>query len=126
MFGRHCAVLGATGGGKSWTVARIRPGSRPHRRQDHPDRSDGGISYLHGRCPGDPFGRRARKQGRSPSVRRLSILAAHRVRSFRHLPAQSRGAGPQAARGLAQPQAQLRSERRKRALYHQEGRCRPS
>ncbi|WP_423198690.1 MULTISPECIES: ATP-binding protein [unclassified Cupriavidus] len=23
MFGRHCAVLGATGGGKSWTVARI-------------------------------------------------------------------------------------------------------
>lgn len=23
MFGRHCAILGATGGGKSWTVARI-------------------------------------------------------------------------------------------------------
>ncbi|MFT0172903.1 ATP-binding protein [Paraburkholderia mimosarum] len=23
MFGRHCAVLGATGGGKSWTVARV-------------------------------------------------------------------------------------------------------
>ncbi|WP_299998186.1 ATP-binding protein [uncultured Cedecea sp.] len=23
IFGRHCAVLGATGGGKSWTVARI-------------------------------------------------------------------------------------------------------
>jgi hypothetical protein len=23
MFGRHCAVLGATGGGKSWTVARL-------------------------------------------------------------------------------------------------------
>ena len=23
LFGRHCAVLGATGGGKSWTVARI-------------------------------------------------------------------------------------------------------
>ncbi|WP_252606500.1 helicase HerA domain-containing protein [Alcaligenes faecalis] len=22
MFGRHCAILGATGGGKSWTVAR--------------------------------------------------------------------------------------------------------
>lgn len=23
MFGRHCAVLGATGGGKSWTLARL-------------------------------------------------------------------------------------------------------
>lgn len=23
MFGRHCAILGATGGGKSWTTARI-------------------------------------------------------------------------------------------------------
>jgi hypothetical protein len=23
LFGRHCAILGATGGGKSWTVARI-------------------------------------------------------------------------------------------------------
>ena len=23
VFGRHCAVLGATGGGKSWTVARV-------------------------------------------------------------------------------------------------------
>jgi len=23
MFGRHCAVLGTTGGGKSWTVARL-------------------------------------------------------------------------------------------------------
>jgi hypothetical protein len=23
LFGRHCAVLGATGGGKSWTVARL-------------------------------------------------------------------------------------------------------
>ena len=23
MFGRHCAVLGATGGGKSWTVAKL-------------------------------------------------------------------------------------------------------
>src|ERR1700693_2575608 len=23
LFGRHCAVLGATGGGKSWTLARI-------------------------------------------------------------------------------------------------------
>src|SRR5690606_9469971 len=22
-FGRHCAILGATGGGKSWTTARI-------------------------------------------------------------------------------------------------------
>jgi hypothetical protein len=22
LFGRHCAVLGATGGGKSWTVAK--------------------------------------------------------------------------------------------------------
>src|SRR5690606_27444165 len=23
VFGRHCAVLGSTGGGKSWTVARL-------------------------------------------------------------------------------------------------------
>jgi hypothetical protein len=23
LFGRHCAILGATGGGKSWTTARI-------------------------------------------------------------------------------------------------------
>src|SRR5262249_31928181 len=23
IFGRHCAILGATGGGKSWTVARL-------------------------------------------------------------------------------------------------------
>src|SRR5205823_2113283 len=23
LFGRHCAVIGATGGGKSWTLARL-------------------------------------------------------------------------------------------------------
>lgn len=23
LFGRHCAILGTTGGGKSWTTARI-------------------------------------------------------------------------------------------------------
>ncbi|WP_260094638.1 ATP-binding protein [Phaeobacter inhibens] len=23
MFGRHCGVFGATGGGKSWTVSRL-------------------------------------------------------------------------------------------------------
>lgn len=28
LFGRHCAVLGATGGGKSWTVARLLEGCR--------------------------------------------------------------------------------------------------
>lgn len=27
LFGRHCAVLGATGGGKSWTVARLVEGA---------------------------------------------------------------------------------------------------
>jgi hypothetical protein len=32
IFGRHCAVLGATGGGKSWTVARLieQAGKLPH------------------------------------------------------------------------------------------------
>ena len=31
LFGRHCAVLGATGGGKSWTVARLLEGCRRFR-----------------------------------------------------------------------------------------------
>ena len=31
LFGRHCAVLGATGGGKSWTVARLLEGCRRYR-----------------------------------------------------------------------------------------------
>ena len=30
LFGRHCAVLGATGGGKSWTVARLLEGCRKY------------------------------------------------------------------------------------------------
>ncbi len=30
LFGRHCAVLGATGGGKSWTVARLIEESLEH------------------------------------------------------------------------------------------------
>ena len=30
LFGRHCAVLGATGGGKSWTVARLIEELRHH------------------------------------------------------------------------------------------------
>jgi hypothetical protein len=30
LFGRHCAVLGATGGGKSWTVARLVEESARH------------------------------------------------------------------------------------------------
>lgn len=31
LFGRHCAILGATGGGKSWTTARIIQACRAHR-----------------------------------------------------------------------------------------------
>jgi hypothetical protein len=31
LFGRHCAVLGATGGGKSWTLARIVEGAAQHK-----------------------------------------------------------------------------------------------
>lgn len=31
VFGRHCAVLGATGGGKSWTVARLLEEAWAHR-----------------------------------------------------------------------------------------------
>lgn len=31
VFGRHCAVLGATGGGKSWTVARLLEEASRHR-----------------------------------------------------------------------------------------------
>jgi energy-coupling factor transporter ATP-binding protein EcfA2 len=31
LFGRHCAILGATGGGKSWTVARIVEQAAKHR-----------------------------------------------------------------------------------------------
>ncbi len=31
LFGRHCAVLGATGGGKSWTVARLLEEAARHR-----------------------------------------------------------------------------------------------
>ena len=31
LFGRHCAILGATGGGKSWTVARIVEQAGKHR-----------------------------------------------------------------------------------------------
>lgn len=30
LFGRHCAILGATGGGKSWTTARIIEECRKH------------------------------------------------------------------------------------------------
>jgi uncharacterized protein len=30
VFGRHCAILGATGGGKSWTVARLIEESAKH------------------------------------------------------------------------------------------------
>lgn len=30
MFGRHCAILGTTGGGKSWTVARTLEEARKH------------------------------------------------------------------------------------------------
>lgn len=31
LFGRHCAILGATGGGKSWTVARLVEEASKHR-----------------------------------------------------------------------------------------------
>jgi hypothetical protein len=31
LFGRHCAILGATGGGKSWTIARLIEELRQHR-----------------------------------------------------------------------------------------------
>jgi hypothetical protein len=31
LFGRHCAVLGATGGGKSWTVARLVEQAKGHK-----------------------------------------------------------------------------------------------
>lgn len=31
LFGRHCAVVGATGGGKSWTLARLIESSARHR-----------------------------------------------------------------------------------------------
>lgn len=31
LFGRHCAVLGATGGGKSWTVSRLVEEAAKHR-----------------------------------------------------------------------------------------------
>lgn len=31
LFGRHCAILGSTGGGKSWTTARILDECRRHR-----------------------------------------------------------------------------------------------
>lgn len=31
LFGRHCAVLGATGGGKSWTVSRLVEEASKHR-----------------------------------------------------------------------------------------------
>lgn len=31
IFGRHCAVLGATGGGKSWTVARLLEQSKSYK-----------------------------------------------------------------------------------------------
>ena len=30
IFGRHCAILGSTGGGKSWTVARVMEQSIKH------------------------------------------------------------------------------------------------
>lgn len=30
LFGRHCAILGATGGGKSWTIARVIEECRRH------------------------------------------------------------------------------------------------
>lgn len=31
LFGRHCAILGSTGGGKSWTIAKLLEGCVAHR-----------------------------------------------------------------------------------------------
>lgn len=55
LFGRHCAILGATGGGKSWTTARIIEECIKHRAKlilidatgEYRDFSGDGILHCH-------------------------------------------------------------------------------
>lgn len=55
LFGRHCAVLGATGGGKSWTTARIIEECLQHKAKiilldatgEYRDFSSAFVSHLH-------------------------------------------------------------------------------
>jgi DNA helicase HerA-like ATPase len=55
LFGRHCAILGATGGGKSWTTARIIEECIKHNAKlilidataEYRDFSDEGVSHCH-------------------------------------------------------------------------------
>ena len=55
LFGRHCAILGATGGGKSWTTARIIEECIKHRAKlilidatgEYRDFSGDGVRHCH-------------------------------------------------------------------------------
>ena len=55
LFGRHCAILGATGGGKSWTTARIIEECIKHNAKlilidataEYRDFSGAGVSHRH-------------------------------------------------------------------------------
>lgn len=55
LFGRHCAILGATGGGKSWTTARIIEECIKHKAKlilidatgEYRDFAGGGIRHCH-------------------------------------------------------------------------------
>lgn len=59
LFGRHCAILGATGGGKSWTTARIIEECIKHKAKlilidatgEYRDFHGNGISHCHLGCP---------------------------------------------------------------------------
>ena len=61
LFGRHCAILGATGGGKSWTTARIIEECLKHKSKiilldataEYRGFSGGFISHLHLGEPGE-------------------------------------------------------------------------
>lgn len=55
LFGRHCAILGATGGGKSWTTARIIEECIKHRAKlilidatgEYRDFAGDGVTHCH-------------------------------------------------------------------------------
>jgi hypothetical protein len=64
LFGRHCAILGATGGGKSWTTARVIEECIKHRGKlilldatgEYRDFSGDHVSHFHLGSPAEKAG----------------------------------------------------------------------
>lgn len=65
LFGRHCAILGATGGGKSWTLARIVEESTRYRSKVLLFDATGEYGALDGQVMHLHFGKDARVSKRS-------------------------------------------------------------